>query len=110
LLLAIFWFVMRFGLPVILTTLVIWLFRRLDDRWQAEAQVFQQRGAARSLVPAIRCWVLNDCPEERRQNCVAYQNQDIPCWQNFRAIDGSLKEKCLGCGVFRGAPVPVSGD
>mgnify|MGYP003959259255 FL=1 len=110
LLLALFWFVMRFGLPVVLTALIILLFKRLDDRWQAEAQEYQQRSTPESLFPALRCWILNDCPEERHQNCKAYQNQDIPCWQNFRTVDGSLKESCLGCGVFRGAPVPVSGD
>lgn len=108
LLLAIGWFLLRFGLPILLTVLVIWFFRRLDARWQAEAQESKASVSLENLVPVIKCWVLNDCPEERREQCKAYQNQDVPCWQNFRAVDGALKESCLGCGVFRGAPVPIS--
>lgn len=108
LLLAIGWFLLRFGLPVLATILVVWFFRRLDARWQAKAQEYKARSGIESLVPVVRCWLINDCPEERRQNCPAYQNQEKPCWQHFRAVDGSLKESCLGCGVFRGAPVPVN--
>jgi len=112
LLLAIGWFLLRFGLPVLGTALVIWLFKRMDDRWQAEAKEYKERTGLESLVPIVRCWLFNDCPEEKRQNCLAYQNQEKPCWQHFRAGDGALKESCLGCGVFRSAPAyaPVSGD
>ncbi|MBM3144230.1 MAG: hypothetical protein FJ010_04510 [Chloroflexi bacterium] len=109
LLLAIGWFLLRFGLPVALTGLVIWLFKRLDARWQAEAQEYRKRTGVESLAPTVRCWLLNDCPEERKQNCPAFLNQGTPCWQHFRAGDGSLRESCLGCGVFRGAPVLASG-
>ena len=108
LLLAIGWFLLRFGLPVLGTTLVIWLFRRLDARWQAEAREYKKHTGLESLVPVVRCWILNDCPEERRQNCPAYQNQDKPCWQHFRAVDGALKQSCLECRVFRAAPAPVA--
>lgn len=110
LLLAISWFLLRFGVPVLVTALVIWLFKQLDSRWQAEAQELQERIGPETLMPAVRCWVLNDCPEDKMQNCPAYQHREKPCWQNFRAVDGSLQENCLGCGVFRGAPVPVAGD
>jgi len=112
LLLAIGWFLLRFGLPVLATALVIWFFKRLDARWQSEAQEYTERTGLESLVPAVRCWLLNDCPEERRQKCPAYQNQEKPCWQHYRLVDGSLKESCLSCRVFRGAPAsaPVAGD
>ena len=112
LLLAIGWFLLRFGLPVGITALVIWLFTRLDAHWKAEANEFIQPTNQETLMPSLRCWIFNDCPEERKLNCPSYQKQETPCWQHFRAIDGSLKESCLGCSVFRGAPVPVaaSGD
>jgi hypothetical protein len=110
LLLAIGWFLLRFGIPVLATLLVIWAFKRLDARWQDEAKEQLERVGREILVPTVRCWVLKGCPEDKKMNCPAYQNQDIPCWQQFRADDGTLKEDCLGCGVFRGAPVPVSGD
>ncbi|MBC8507702.1 MAG: hypothetical protein ISR58_02055 [Anaerolineales bacterium] len=112
LLLAIGWFLLRFSLPVLGTALVILFFKRLDARWQAEVKDYKERAGLESLVPVVRCWLLNDCPEEKRQSCPSYQNQEKPCWQHFRAVDGALKESCLGCGVFRGAPavVPISGD
>jgi hypothetical protein len=110
LLLAIGWFLLRFGLPVIVTALAIGYFKRLDARWQAEAQEYKERSGFENLVPVVRCWLFNDCPEEQRQKCPAYQDQKKPCWQHYRAIDGSLKESCLGCSVFKGALVPVSGD
>ncbi|MGD2156300.1 MAG: hypothetical protein PVG32_05465 [Anaerolineales bacterium] len=105
------WSLFRFGLPVGLTLLVCWLFRKLDARWQAEAAEYQKQvGAKKALFPALRCWLKNECPPEQRERCLAYQNQDIPCWQHFRASDGQLKEDCIGCDVFRGAPAPVIGD
>lgn len=53
------------------------------------------------------CWLINDCPPEIRDACVAYQNPDIPCWQHFRSEGGGpLMSNCLECGVFRVAPVP----
>ncbi len=112
LLLAIGWFLLRFGTPILATALVIWLFKRLDSHWQAEAKEYQEHSKLENLVPLVRCWLLNDCPEKKRQNCPAYIEQNKPCWQYFRATDGSLKEGCLGCGVFRGAPIPIpiSGD
>ncbi len=109
-LLALGWFVLRFGLPVLATVLICRFFQRLDARWQAEAAKYQQINREKGLVPAIRCWVFNDCPEEQRAGCQAYQEQHVPCWQHFRAEGGELKEGCLGCGVFRGATVPAIGD
>jgi hypothetical protein len=110
LLIAIAWSLLRFGLPVILTVFVCWLFRRIDERWKAEAKSYREKTGIETLMPTIRCWVLNDCPEEKREKCMAYQEQHIPCWQHFRSMNGELKETCIGCGVFRGVPIPVTGD
>lgn len=99
---------LRFGLPVGLTLLVCWFFRRLDARWQEEAEAYQKRSGLQSLVPVVRCWLLNDCPKERRNSCPAYLNQGVPCWQQFRRVNGELKETCLGCRVFRAALTPTA--
>jgi hypothetical protein len=104
------WTVLRFGLPVGLTLLVCWLFKWLDARWQAEAEEYQKRAGVKGWVPIVRCWLLNDCPPEQREHCHAYQNQEVPCWQHFRAPEGELKEKCMDCGVFQGVPLPSIGD
>jgi hypothetical protein len=109
-LLAVGWFLLRFGLPVIATLAVCWLFKKIDARWQSEGEAFRKELGIENLVPAIRCWVLNDCPPEKRENCRAYLDKNTPCWQHFRAKSGELKESCIGCGVFRGAPAIVTGD
>jgi len=109
-LLAAGWFVARFGLPVLATLGVCWLFKRIDTRWQAEGEAFRRETGADILAPSNRCWVLNDCPPEKRENCKAYKEKNIPCWQHFRAQNGELKERCLGCDVFLGAPAIGTGD
>jgi hypothetical protein len=110
LLLAVAWFLVRFGLPVLVTLFVCWVLKKIDTRWQSEGQAYRDQIGAANILPAIRCWVFNDCPKEKREGCKAYQDQDIPCWQHFRNKNGYLKEECIDCGVFRGIPVPVTGD
>jgi len=96
--------VFRFGIPAIVTTLVVWLLRRLDKRWQKEAK---EQGLVQVRAQNPGCWNINNCTEEKRSNCKAYKNPDVPCWHNFRDQDGRLRESCLGCEVFHKAPVPV---
>jgi hypothetical protein len=110
LLLAIGWFLLRFGLPIIVTVVVCRLFMKIDERWQSEATTYREKAGVEKLIPTVRCWVFNDCPEEKREKCPAYQEQHIPCWQHFRSKNAELKETCIGCGVFRGVPIPVTGD
>ena len=80
------------------------------EQWRQQAEEVRAQAVADGIVPVVKCWLLNDCPEEARENCLAYQNQGKPCWQHFRSKDGCLKEDCLNCKVFRGTPVPVVGD
>lgn len=95
----------RFGIPIALTAVVIYVLKRLDERWQAEAR--------RELlaVPMARntgCWEFKNCSPEQREKCSAYAHRETPCWQHFRDQRGYLREQCLGCDVFRRAPVPLS--
>jgi hypothetical protein len=108
--LALGYFILRFGLPLIVTLIVCRLFQILDHKWQAEGEEYRKVSGVDRLIPVLRCWVLNDCPESKRNICPAYLEQNTPCWQQFRAKNGEVKEKCIGCGVLRGAPVPFSGD
>ena len=94
----------RFGLPIILTVILVYLLKRLDERWQAEAR--------RELleVPMVRntgCWDVKNCTPEQRKSCSAYSHPETPCWQHFRDKQGALQDRCLGCDVFRQAPIPV---
>ena len=92
---------LRLGIPVIVTVLLLVWLHRLDKRWQKEA-------LAVPVVPAgTPCWEIKGCPEEKKKTCPAAAQTKMPCWQVFRTKDGVMKEACLGCDVFRRAPVPV---
>ena len=93
----------RFAIPIGVTALLVWLFRKLDQRWQAEAELTTEKALAKN--PG--CWEINNCPEEQRARCRAFANPNMACWHVFRDSDGLLQEQCLGCDVFRKAPVPV---
>ena len=93
----------RFAIPIGVTAVLVWLFRKLDQRWQAEAELTTER----VLPKNPGCWKINKCSAEDRAKCRAYKNPDKPCWQVFRDSEGLLQERCLGCDVFRKAPIPV---
>jgi hypothetical protein len=95
----------RVGIPVGLTALVIFWLRKMDEGWKREAQV--QRPETIEIIKNIGCWEINNCPAEQRAGCVAFNQQETPCWQHFRNGNGSLRERCLTCQVFRKSPVPV---
>jgi len=98
--------VLRIGLPIAATALAILFLRKLDNRWRAEAK-------QNLLVPVVAtsqpCWDVKKCSPEQRKNCPASKQTASPCWQFFRNEQGTLKETCLGCEVFRHAPL-LSGD
>ncbi len=92
--------VLRIGIPVFITVLVVLFLRWLDERWQKES-VDQRVVTARN----IRCWDIQRCSEQQRASCSAYAHPEVPCWQHFRDPEGALREQCLGCQVFLKAPV-----
>jgi hypothetical protein len=92
---------LRIGIPVALTAGLFYLLNRLDRRWQKEAKTFP------AAVVGKPCWEVKGCPPEKKKECPAFAQPKVPCWQVFRTKDGVLKESCLGCEIFRGAPAPV---
>jgi hypothetical protein len=99
---------LRFGLPVLATGLLILGLRRLDARWQAEAEPQLTSLQRESFALRTPCWVAKKCPSSSREKCPVYRDPGAPCWQHFRNGRGELREECLDCGVFRGAPVPLA--
>src|SRR5512136_3008576 len=92
---------LRLGIPILATTGLLILLHRLDRRWQKEA-------LALPVVPAGRpCWEIKGCSDQEKKDCPAVAQPKTPCWQVFRSKDGVMKEACLGCDVFRRAPVPA---
>jgi hypothetical protein len=97
---------LRFAVPIVLTAVAVWFFRKLDRRWQTEATDRVRLQMAMLAAQRTPCWEQKQCVAEKRATCPAYLEKSVPCWQIFRAKDGNLKPACLSCGVFRGAPVP----
>jgi hypothetical protein len=96
---------LRLGVPLLLTAGAIWLLRRLDARWQHEAE---QTRTQLLQVPVARCWELRNCPPDRAAACPAFLDQSQPCWQTFRDQQGNLRPRCLACQLFRQAVIPTS--
>ena len=94
--------ILRFAIPIGATILLAWFFRRLDERWQSEAE---HQDPAIAKNPG--CWKVNKCSDSQKAKCKAYADPSKPCWQHFREPNGNLQERCLGCDVFRKAPVPI---
>jgi hypothetical protein len=90
---------LRLAIPIAGTILVIFLLRKLDQRWKAEAELKP------ASVDKQECWKAKGCPPEEVRNCEAAQSP-LPCWQVKRMPNGYLNEDCLTCPVFVEAPVP----
>lgn len=89
----------RLALPIAITLVLVFFLRKLDARWQEEAQ---------HVVPQIEkpeCWKIKGCSAEQRKDCPAFSSPQ-PCWQVYRQPNGYLNEKCLICKVFIDAPIP----
>ena len=97
---------LRLGIPLLVTVVVVYLLGKLDAHWQAEAT--QQRPDYQLDPNQLPCWEQKGCSPEAVAKCQAYLDQSQPCWQTFRAQDGHMKEACLDCEVFHGAPIPVA--
>ena len=76
--LTIFWFVVRFGLPVLITVAVVLFLKKLDTRWREQAEEVRAQAVTDGVIPVVKCWLLNDCPEAAKKDCMAYQNQGKP--------------------------------
>lgn len=92
----------RLAIPIAISILVFSLLRRLDSRWQKQANVLP-------VLPVGQkpCWEVKNCSDEKRKDCAAAQHPDIPCWHTFRSKEGILRDACLNCIVFSQTAAPV---
>jgi len=91
---------LRLAIPIAATLFVIYILRRLDKRWQSEAEL------APADVEKPECWKVKGCPPEKVKDCAAAKSSR-PCWQVKRLPNGYLNQDCLSCPVFIEAPVPT---
>jgi hypothetical protein len=99
--------VIRFAIPIGLTVVAVWFFRKLDQRWKAEAEELTRLQVAMATAKRTPCWEQKQCSPEKLASCPVYAQKELPCWQVMRDKNGNLKPGCLDCGVFRNAPLPV---
>jgi hypothetical protein len=90
---------LRLGLPIIGTGIIIYFLRKLDAHWQTEAQLTPMS------MQKIECWNVKGCSPEQQKNCSAVASP-LPCWQVHRLSNGYLHEQCISCEVFINAPIP----
>ena len=93
---------LRLAIPIAITAIAIFFLRRLDNRWQAEAE----EQLLLPVVEKVKCWEIHGCTAEMRATCAGYKSEQ-PCWQAFREENGHLQERCLGCDIFQKAPIPT---
>jgi hypothetical protein len=100
--------ILRIGIPVMITVLVIHFLRQLDENWKHQTET-KKAEALQTKPKNVGCWELNGCSAEKKSICPAYAQPEKPCWQVFRSTNGQLREGCIGCQVFKQAlaPVPV---
>ena len=99
-------FALRCVLPLLVTIGLGYLMNRLVDRWEAEEEMERQTAPQPQRVPelavvtAIRsvpCWLMNNCPTERREKCPAFEERDVACWQARKRAEGALPADCPDC-------------
>lgn len=93
---------LRLIVPLTLTALVVIALRRLDARWQAEAER-ERKLLLKNEMPCFKEQGIS--AEQLKQRLDAGER---PCWQTRRLPNGHLRENCLTCEVFRDAPVPAA--
>lgn len=90
---------LRLAIPIAVTAIMIYFLRKLDSRWQSEAQF-------PVLVEKQKCWEVKNCTPEQIKKCEGGQSP-LPCWQVRRLPNGYLRDECISCEVFRKAPIPA---
>jgi len=91
---------LRFAIPIAGTLILVYLLRKLDAHWQAEAELTP------IAIEKVECWKVKGCSEGQRKNCIG-SSSPLPCWQAYRQPNGYLQEKCISCEVFTNAPIPT---
>jgi hypothetical protein len=92
---------LRLLVPLALTALVVIALRRLDVRWQAEAEQ-EQKMLLKGETPCFKEQGISIAEIK-----VRLAGGERPCWQTHRLSNGHLREECLDCEVFLDAPMPA---
>lgn len=92
--------ILRLAIPILGTLTLVFFLRKLDNRWQTEAELQQK------AINKPECWKIKGCAPDQVGQCEGAASP-LPCWQIYRQPNGYLNEECLSCTVFTEAPVPT---
>lgn len=121
-----FLFVLRLGVPLIVTLAIGYVLKRLDARWQAEAREDRKVREAVTRQPvtapipvgqrtvpglnaldtsgAMPCWMVKGCTDAMRAACAATHQPNLACWKARTIAEGRLPSECKGCELH--VPMP----
>ena len=99
-------FVLRIGIPIVITLLIgLWLEKRLASPQEPEEMEDSTSKTARYTrtgnIIQIHCWDLKRCEKTQRAQCAAFQHPDLPCWLAIQAEGGKLREECFTCSLYK---------
>ncbi len=87
-------FVLRIGVPILITLMIgAWLKRLVEEKDKPE----QVTAPASS---ELHCWDIKKCSEAEQAKCIARQRPDLPCWLALQVDGEGLKEMCYTCPVY----------
>ena len=96
-------FALRLGVPLAITGLVVYLFKKMDEKWEAESQshptIVEISQAASVRKP---CWEDKGCSPDNRAQCPACRLTDIPCWLARLRQEYRLPVECTNCVRYAG--------
>ena len=55
----------------------------------------------KNMLAMIPCWELLPCSESERQNCDAYTNTNLPCWEASNKSKKCRTSTCRECHVYQ---------
>ena len=91
-------FVLRIGVPLLITILIGRGLRKLDAKWKEDGQKvrIQDLSISDRTIDRMTCWEFFDCSEEKRKNCKMYDQTGVLCWEICQKI-GEEPSECLAC-------------
>ncbi|MCO6450897.1 MAG: hypothetical protein J5I90_08950 [Caldilineales bacterium] len=117
-------FLIRIGIPIMITIAVAVVLRRLDAKWEVE---LRQQAAAdpqpqpeKPVRPSVGiqypqplpatltaidifgkpCWDIHDCQPAQKATCPAVAQPESPCWlAKFQSM-GKMPDQCYNCGIY----------
>lgn len=121
-------FILRLGVPLLITVAIAYGLRRLDAKWQVEAEA-EAKAQARAISPQTPqpqpsrgsngngfplrqpivpimaagqpCWSVKGCSEAARASCAAFHQPNVPCWAARINAEGRLPAGCKDCSLYQ---------